>query len=186
MDSSREVLDTKYHAGASNVVKRNSTRLSNREPPYLRTNIPVPSINMGKETLYFLPDKLLVYTRSAIGAVAYRDLQLSVKDQQFIESSTSSVPSDAEVVGRTWRYVNKKGGPDRRFKDNRELPIVLYEEISFSSSSGLREVLQLSKRGIGQQLADAIARLNKATADGKVVIWEEAQQQHAPSALRAV
>jgi len=27
----------------------------------------------------------------------------------------------------TWKYVNKKGDPDKRFKDNRKIPIVLYE-----------------------------------------------------------
>jgi hypothetical protein len=173
MDSSQQVLNAKYHAGASSVVKRSSTRLAIQEPPYLRANIPIPGINMGKETLFFLPDRLLVYAGSAIGEVAYRDLRLEVKEQQFIESSKSSVPSDATVVGRTWRYVNKKGGPDRRFKNNPEMPVALYEEISLSSPTGLREVLQLSKVGIGQQLLEAVALVNKATANGKAIVRAE-------------
>ena len=150
-------------------MKRNSTRLAIQDPPYLRTNIPAPAIVMGKETLYFLPDRLLVYAGSNIGAVSYRDLHISVTDSQFIESSRSSVPGDAEVVGSTWRYVNKGGGPDRRFKDNPELPVCRYEEIHLTSTSGLREILQLSKRGLGQQLANAIAMLNLATSNGKLV-----------------
>lgn len=185
MDSSREVLDSKYHAGANAVVKRNGTRLSIQDPPYLRTNIPVPAIAMGNETLYFLPDRLLVYAGSNIGVVSYRDLQVSVADSQFIESSRSSVPSDAEVIGSTWRYVNKKGGPDRRFKDNPELPVCRYEELHLSSESGLREVLQLSKRGLGQQLAGAIATLNKATSNGKLVTKNESSRG-APTAKGGV
>lgn len=61
---------------------------------------------------------------------------------RFIEEE--AVPKDAEVVGRTWKYVNKSGGPDRRFKNNRELPICLYGEIELRSESGLNTVLMFS------------------------------------------
>lgn len=40
--------------------------------------------------------------------------------------------------------VNKSGGPDRRFKNNRELPICLYGEIELRSESGLNTVLMFS------------------------------------------
>lgn len=169
LDTSRRVLDRKYHAGASAVVNRSVTRVVFNEPPYVRTNVPVPSVNLGKETLYFLPDRLLVYTVSTIGTVSYADLQIAASNTQFIEDAASAVPADAEVVDWTWRYVNKRGGPDRRFKDNPKLPIVLYEEVSFSSASGLRETLQLSRRGHGKALRDAILRLNGATANGRVL-----------------
>jgi hypothetical protein len=53
----------------------------------------------------------------------------------FIESE--GVPPDGKVVDQTWRYMNKKDGPDRRFKDNRELRIALYEELQFTSASAL-------------------------------------------------
>jgi hypothetical protein len=32
------------------------------------------------------------------------------------------VPRDAERIGITWKYVNKGGGPDRRYKNNPQLP----------------------------------------------------------------
>ncbi len=186
LDSTTQVLDRKYHAGASNVVKRTGTRVSFEEPPYLRTNVPVPGINMGKETLYFLPDRLLVYAGSAIGAVSYAEVQIKAQDSRFIEESRSALPHDAEVVGATWRYVNKKGGPDRRFKDNPELPIALYEELSLSSASGLREVLQISKRGLGEKLARAISHLNGATANGRVAVRKEAPGTEGEPALQGL
>jgi len=52
---------------------------------------------------------------------------------------SGGLPSDAQVVGRTWQYVNKKGGPDRRFNNNPEIPIALYEEGHFGSTTGLNE-----------------------------------------------
>lgn len=43
------------------------------------------------------------------------------RSARFIEEETP--PADAAVVDQTWRQVNRKGGPDRRFNNNRELPI---------------------------------------------------------------
>lgn len=98
-----------------------------------------------------------MFSPDGVGAVPYSTLKVEISPSRFIESEL--VPSDAKVVGQTWKYVNKDGGPDRRFKDNRKIPIALYEELHFSSPSGLNEVLQLSQTGVGQPLAEAIAGL---------------------------
>jgi hypothetical protein len=102
---------------------------------------------------------VLVYDRDGVGAVSYNQLFINVGDSQFIESD--SVPPDAMIVGRTWKYVNKSGGPDRRFKDNNEIPICLYQNISFTSHSGLDELLQLSKIGHGEEFSLSISELSK-------------------------
>ena len=36
--------------------------------------------------------------------------------------------------GQTWRFVNKNGGPDRRFNNNIQLPIVLYGQLMVQSN----------------------------------------------------
>jgi hypothetical protein len=164
LQSTRAVRQKKYHAGADNVVARSATRVSFADPPYLRVNVPVAALPVGKETLYFLPDRLLVYAANAVGAVAYRDLRIEVGETKFIESE--GVPRDAKVVDRTWRYVNKSGGPDRRFKDNRELPVCLYEELTFSSPTGLHEVVQLSRCGLGKPFTDIMRLLAAAVGTG--------------------
>jgi hypothetical protein len=74
----------------------------------------------------------------------------------------SHVPSDAKVVGSTWRYVNKSGGSDRRFNNNTEIPIVLYEQVQLTSPSGLSEVFQFSRQGIGVELKKAVTGMAKA------------------------
>lgn len=110
--------------------------------------------------MYFFPDRVLVYDKDGVGAVNYKDLRVKVDSTRFVEEP-GSVPQDADVVGQTWRYVNKSGGPDRRFKDNSELPICLYEEIVLSSQTGLNEVLQLSRCGGGDDFAKAVSSLVK-------------------------
>ncbi len=52
--------------------------------------------------------------------------------------------------------MNKKGGPDRRFANNRELPIALYEEITLRSRTGLNEKLQVSRVGAAATLISGL------------------------------
>lgn len=54
------------------------------------------------------------------------------------------------------------GGPDKRFKGNKELPICRYEEVTLLSQSGLNEVVQLSRCGVGGGFAKAISLLGKS------------------------
>lgn len=159
IEASGKVHDRKYHAGASDLIRRKSTSIHKAEPPYVKTNIETIAVNVGRQTLHFFPDRVLVYDQNGVGAVGYQELRIDVGATRFIESE--SLPRDAEVVDRTWKYVNKSGGPDKRFKDNKELPVCRYEEITFSSQTGLNEVLQLSRCGFGSGLAQAISLLGK-------------------------
>ena len=155
------VQDRKYHVGASGLVQRQTTTMRTSEPPMVKTNVPVLSLAAGRQTLYFLPDRLLVYDSAGIGAISYRTLDLSATRQPFIEEE--SVPFDATVVDHTWKYVNKSGGPDRRFRDNRQLPICLYDELTFRTASGLNEVFQISRSGLAEGFIAAVRYLASVT-----------------------
>jgi len=134
--------NTKYHAGAQYSIKRNRivTRL---EPPrFISTDAAVAMVNTGPQRLYFLPDRILVYEGDQIGAVSYGSLVFTVGPSTFVESD--AVPPDAEIIGRTWRYTNKSGGPDRRFSNNPQIPLVRYASIGMQSSGGLNYLFQAS------------------------------------------
>lgn len=154
-----EVRNAKYHAGASGIMKRKQFSLTFGAPPFVKTNIDVPLVPVGRQILAFLPDRLLVFQSAKVGAVSYQALDISLNESRFIEDE--SVPQDATVVGKTWRYVNKNGGPDRRFKANRELPICAYDQIHLSSITGLNEVIQVSRRGAGYDLREALSSLKR-------------------------
>lgn len=154
------VRDRKRNAGATSVIKRTSISLGTGHPPYVKTNVSVPFIPVGKQTLYFFPNKVLIFEPNGVGAVSYPNLRISVESTRFIEDG--SIPRDAKVVDRTWKYVNKRGGPDKRFKDNRELPIALYEDLNFTSDTGLNERIEISRVGHGDGFSSAIAMLAKS------------------------
>jgi hypothetical protein len=153
----RNLQERKRQAGASTLVQRKPIQLACKAPPYVSVNLSIPTIPIGRQSLYFFPDRILVYEKGKVGAVSYDDVQLLVSSTKFIEEG--GVPSDAKIVDHTWKYVNKNGGPDRRFKDNRQLPIALYGELHFSSQTGLNELIQISKTDVGSALADAFKEL---------------------------
>ncbi|MEA0681711.1 hypothetical protein [Xanthomonas campestris] len=159
VSSHAKVFDRKYHAGAGTLVKRKPTRFASAPPPFVKTNIKTIAVNVGTQALHFFPDRVLIYDANGVGAVGYKELQVLVSSTRFIEDG--SVPRDATVVDRTWRYVNKKGGPDRRFKDNQELPVCQYEEVALRSDTGLNELLQVSRLGSAAAFASAIAGLSR-------------------------
>ena len=137
-----KVIDQKYSSGANNTVRRTICKATTKAPFPFKANLPVASFESGKETLLFLPDKLFIMQGSKIGALSYSDIDTSARTTSFVESE--GIPKDSQVVGQTWKYVNKSGGADKRFKDNRQLPICLYGELKLKSATGLNTVIMFS------------------------------------------
>jgi hypothetical protein len=159
----RDIHTWKRNAGATSIIDKRPTEFGYALPRVLKTNITPPFMKVGKETLYWLPDVVLVVESGKVGAVAYDMLEVLWQDSRFIEEG--AVPRDAQVVGQTWKHPNKNGGPDRRFANNRQLPICLYESIHLRSRNGLNELLQVSSNGRAQLLSAAARRL--VTTTGK-------------------
>lgn len=149
-----QVYDPKYHAGAGQLINGRRLSVSYRNPPYVTTNLSVPYLPFNQHSMYLLPDRILVYALNGVGAVDYDSLKLFASPTRFIEEGT--VPHDAKVIDHTWRYVNKSGGPDRRFNNNRQIPICQYEELQITSPTGVSELLQLSRLGVSEHLESAI------------------------------
>lgn len=135
VNSSNNVIDTKYTGGANFTINRSECSLLKKTPFPFELNEEILSIKCDKETYLFFPDKFLILQNGKIGALNYSDLSMGITSTRFIEEH-GTVPSDAKVVGRTWEYVNKSGGPDKRFSNNRELPICLYGELTIRSEDG--------------------------------------------------
>jgi Protein of unknown function (DUF4236) len=132
----------KVNAGASTIVSRSAAKTSPIPPSILATNIAVPSLSSRSGTLLFLPDRLLVKNGKRFSDVPYTDLSVTVNALRFTEPGR--IPSDSRQVDTTWQYVNVKGGPDRRFKDNRQYPVMLYGELDIGSPRGLNWEIQCS------------------------------------------
>ena len=156
----RDIHTWKRNAGAAHLLDRRPTFFGYSLPRIVKSNITPPAIKSGKETLYFLPDFLLVVASNKVGAVAYDKLTIRWEDSAFIEDGT--IPRDAQIIRKTWKHPNKSGGPDRRFKDNRQIPVCLYESIYLNSPNGLNELLMVSRSGVTQPFAERVQELSTA------------------------
>lgn len=148
-------VDPKYSAGAGLIINRQTAAVELGPPRNFQVDLPLWRLGLGSQSLYLLPDRILVYQGSDIGTVPYSDLTSTHSMTQYVESD--GVPSDARVVGTTWRYANKRGGPDRRFANNPQIPVVLYGEVLLRSRSGLQVVLQCSNAEESQKFAQGLS-----------------------------
>ncbi|MFQ3576150.1 MAG: DUF4236 domain-containing protein [Cytophagales bacterium] len=99
--------------------------------------------NANGGDLYIYPAFIaIVDSKKKFGLVDIRELNFDFHGQRFLEEE--KVPKDSQVVGQTWAKVNKNGTPDKRFKDNYQIPICLYGEFSLTSKTGLNEAYSIS------------------------------------------
>lgn len=152
-----KVINKKYEAGANETITTKKCKITMNTPFPFKANLPAPTFKMGKEKIAFLPDKLLIIKGIKIGIVNYTDINVSSGTMRYIEHQR--VPKDTEIVGYTWKYVNKSGGPDRRFGNNPQYPICLYGELTLKSDSGLNTVIEYSNGN--PSIVENLNNLNK-------------------------
>jgi hypothetical protein len=153
----RDLTTWKRNAGATHIVRKKPTVLDYKLPPTITSNITPPALHVGKQIIFFFPDFALMDDGRSVGAVPYSQLSIAWQDSNFIEDGP--VPRDAAVIGQTWKHPNKSGGPDRRFRDNRQIPICRYEAMHLTSSSGINELIEFSRSGVAAPFVTALKRM---------------------------
>jgi hypothetical protein len=84
----------------------------------------------------------IVDSAKNFGLLDLREIDFEYSSQKFLEEGI--IPEDAEITGKSWAKANKDGSPDRRFKENYEIPVCLYGNINIKSKTGLKEAYSFS------------------------------------------
>ncbi len=159
---SERSVDTKYTGGADKLVRRvqvHKLGIDSKPTTFIKTNVQIPHIKLKNTELFFFPERLVLKRNRKFASVFYKNLEIDYDSTRIIESE--GVPKDADVVDHTWTYVNKRGGPDKRFKDNRKLPICQYSEYHFHSKGGINEVINTAKQGAMDKLVNLVKQIGK-------------------------
>lgn len=98
-------------------------------------NFDPPEFVAPERSLFLLPDQGLVRQGVQYASIPLRALEAHVHVSRFI---TTAVPGGVQPVDYTWTYVNKSGGPDGRYKNNPQLPIIEVGEIDFYGPGGFQ------------------------------------------------
>lgn len=164
-----KTTDWKRNAGANGLCRRTKIRPGIGRPACMRGKARFPTLKLGAEEIYLLPDAALFVAKGGVAAVSYHALTLSSRQQRFVEDE--GLPKDAVIVDHTWRYVNKNGGPDARFNSNKQLPICLYGELSFQSDGGLNSKIQYSNPEAADRLCRVVDVLHRTTASFPKIVY---------------
>lgn len=140
IDETRNI-NSKYSGGAYYSLNRIPCRGKTKLPFPIKANISCP-VFLAKDQYIFLPDMILIKRGSKFISVSYESAQPSIHRTTIQEPK--SHPGDARVIDYTYQYVNKSGGPDRRFKINPKIPICSYGELTFKSTENLNIRIQFS------------------------------------------
>jgi uncharacterized tellurite resistance protein B-like protein len=171
--------DRKRNAGASRLIQRTPVRCAAGSLPLIECNIEPFSVPVGPQQLLLLPDRLIVHQRGRFASVPYTDLRVDARTAEFVEEER--VPGDSPHVRNTWRYVNKSGGPDRRFNDNRQIPVMLYGVLSLQSNSGMNVELQTSSPQAAEAAARALRQLAQPAPGPERASRSVEQRPHMPA-----
>lgn len=164
--SSVDTDRVRERTSASATIQRSRVKFAFGDIPVLKsTHKPFHLGNANGPELFFYPAFVLSRKGGAtnIGIVGYKELEFEYLDRRFVE--TESCPPDAKRVGETWKKVNKDGGRDRRFKENYQIPILLYGEFSFRSATGLNECFLISNSEAAKGFAAAFSGYQRAVAN---------------------
>lgn len=107
----------------STITARKELKIKEGLAGDLSTNVKVYSLVAGDLTLYFLPDALLINKNGVNKAIDYKDLQVDLRSENFLEEEKVA---DATLIDKTYLHLNKDGSPDKRYKDNPEVNLVEY------------------------------------------------------------
>ena len=133
-----------HKSSASHSIDRKPVRFGVGSLPTVRPDIrAVHLVNANGPDIWIYPGVLAVGDlRDSPALVDLREVTVKCDEQRFIEEE--QIPQDSQRFGYTWRYVNQDGGPDRRFSDNSQLPVMLYGQIDLTSLGGLHERFYVS------------------------------------------
>jgi hypothetical protein len=142
--SDRDTNRVAERTSATRVVERRPVSLDYSKSELVRFGgRALRFANANGEDILIYPGVILMQrSDGAFALLDLRDVQVDFEGVNFIEEE--KVPSDSEIVRHTWAKVNKDGSPDRRFRDNYQIPVCFYGRIKLTSPTGLTEEYQFS------------------------------------------
>lgn len=170
------IWDTVSHRAIDRVAERSiATRAVERKRVAFRlggceviqSEWRVPHLENANGGDLFLYPLFLVYFAGehSFALLEYKDVQLTFGRSHFAEEE--AMPSDAKVIGNTWAKTNKDGSPDRRFKENYQIPVAEYGKLVFTSSTGLNEEYMISTAPSAESFVTEWEALVRGIAKGQ-------------------
>lgn len=155
--------DTKItRTSTSTLVVKKGVRFGIKTIPDIKSKFePLWLHNINGADLFIYPSFVVMYSSASKFALVEIDkIDLQHRSIRFVE--TEAIPSDTKIIDKTWAKVNGNGTPDRRFKNNYQIPVVQYGEIILQSKTGIKEAYYISNYEYSSDFANAFHDFQKA------------------------
>ncbi|GAQ14660.1 hypothetical protein MODO_2346 [Myroides odoratimimus] len=131
-------------SSASTLVKKREVKFLLKSLPEIKSNYEALYFqNANGADLYFYPSFIVMYSsKGDFAIIGFEEISFNQSYVRFTETGT--IPKDSKVIDKTWAKVNKNGSPDKRFKNNYQIPVVKYGEIKLKTKTGLNEEYEFS------------------------------------------
>lgn len=157
----------KYSAGASELLdttefrqRINSTyRISSKTTHYSFETDAVQITLLGSMVLIFHWRSRKFSVRQSINFYGSLERFHFIWDEQ--------IPVDSQILQYQWKYTNKNGRPDQRFKDNYQIPTLLFWSFEIETNKEILQIL-LSDSSMGEDIAKAIEDFKAIVSSNKI------------------
>ena len=124
--------NTELKSSAYTTVEKTPAVFKTGAFPSLVIPYKVPIFPSGDRGHCYYYPRFVIYGDSIDNFEVYPldSVSFRYKATRFIEDGVR--PTDAQQVDTTYKYVNKNGGPDRRYSYNPVMPVLLYGDIIIS------------------------------------------------------
>jgi len=123
--------------------------------------------NANGADLYFYPNFIVMKNKNDFGVIGLNELDFDFSETSFVEQE--AVPSDSKIIDTTWLKVNKNGTPDKRFKDNKEIPMVRYGTITLNTETGVNEEYQFSNYESCEEFSNNFCEYINIIKESKII-----------------
>ena len=107
-----------------NKTMREQVKVSKKYPWYVNNKVNMHYIKLKNEKIYFTPGYVVVEKGSLAKGYGYNNIGITNTYDECREEGIR--PSDAVVIGESYKYLTKDGDPDKRFSYNPKVPVCNY------------------------------------------------------------
>jgi hypothetical protein len=107
-----------------NKTMREVVKVSKKYSWYVKNSVNMHYIKLRNEKIYFTPSYMVVEKGGLARGYSYNNIGITNTYDECHEEGIR--PSDAVVIGETYKYLNKEGLPDKRFSYNPKVPVCNY------------------------------------------------------------
>ncbi len=125
------VLDAEAKSSVTYSIKREEVNFDVGAFNFIKSSFDTPILKDLHGYSYYIYPKYIIkeLTFADFEVFPINTIDIIYKKINFLEPYEDEIPIDTQIIEYRHKYVNKKGGRDRRYSYNPELPVVEYGEI---------------------------------------------------------